>query len=74
MNMRIERIVRGFAGMMVLISLLLAHYLSTEWLWLTAFVGLNLFQSSLTRWCLLDQILRRVLGNGPEESGSCKTV
>ncbi|MHB8422392.1 MAG: YgaP family membrane protein [Leptospirales bacterium] len=72
--MRIERIVRGFAGMMILASLLLAHYLSPEWLWLTAFVGLNLFQSSLTRWCLLDRILRRVLGNGPEETGSCKTV
>lgn len=73
--MRIERIVRGFAGMMVLVSLLLAHFVSSEWLWLTAFVGLNLFQSSLTRWCLLAQILRRVLGSdGSEGTGSCKTV
>ena len=73
--MRIERIVRGFAGVVILTSLLLAHYLSTNWLWLTAFVGLNLLQSSLTRWCLLERILRRVLGKeSPGSSGSCKTV
>ena len=73
--MRIERIVRGFAGVVILTSLLLAHYLSTNWLWLTAFVGLNLLQSSLTRWCLLERILRRVLGNeAPGSAGSCKTV
>lgn len=73
--MRIERIVRGFAGAMILASLLLAHYFSANWLWLTAFVGLNLLQSSLTRWCLLERILRRVLGNeSPGSAGSCKTV
>ncbi|MHB1286654.1 MAG: YgaP family membrane protein [Leptospirales bacterium] len=70
--MRIERIVRGFAGGVVLTSLLLAHYVSPNWLWLTAFVGLNLLQSSLTRWCLLERILRRVLGK--DAPGSCKTA
>ncbi len=71
--MSIERMVRGFAGTFILVSLLLAHYESPNWLWLTAFVGANLLQSSLTRWCLLERILRRVLKNRPTE-GSCKTA
>ena len=71
--MSIERIVRGFAGTFILVSLLLAHYESPNWLWLTAFVGANLLQSSLTRWCLLERILRRILKNRPTE-GSCGTV
>ncbi len=40
--MTVERGLRLMAGAMVLISLLLAHYVSLYWLWLTAFVGLNL--------------------------------
>ncbi|MHB1927787.1 MAG: YgaP family membrane protein [Leptospirillum sp.] len=71
--MNIERMVRGFAGTFILVSLLLAHYESPNWLWLTAFVGANLLQSSLTRWCLLERILRRVLKNRSTE-GSCKTA
>lgn len=71
--MSIERIVRGFAGTFILVSLLLAHYESPNWLWFTAFVGANLLQSSLTRWCLLERILRRILKNRPTE-GSCGTV
>jgi hypothetical protein len=71
--MSIERIVRGFAGTFILVSLLLAHYESPNWLWFTAFVGANLLQSSLTRWCLLERILRRILKNRPTE-GSCGTA
>lgn len=69
----IERIIRGFAGTVILVSLVLAHYESSNWLWLTAFVGANLLQSSLTRWCLLEKILRRVLKDRPV-TGSCNTV
>lgn len=54
-----ERIVRGVAGTLILISILLAYLVSINWLILTAFVGLNLFQSSLTKWCLMDDILRK---------------
>jgi len=43
---------------MVLISLLLAHFVSLYWLWLTAFVGLNLLQSGFTNWCPAMSILR----------------
>lgn len=54
-----ERIVRGVAGSLVLISIALAYFVSINWLILTAFVGLNLFQSSLTKWCLMDDILKK---------------
>jgi hypothetical protein len=55
-----ERIIRGMAGTFVLISILLAFYVHINWLLLTAFVGLNLLQSSITKWCLMDDILRKV--------------
>ncbi|MGM0635834.1 MAG: YgaP family membrane protein [Bacteroidota bacterium] len=57
-----NRIVRGVAGTFVLISLLLAIYVNINWLWFTAFVGANLLQSSITKWCLLEDILRKVFG------------
>lgn len=54
-----NRIVRGVAGTFVLISLLLAIYVNINWLWFTAFVGVNLLQSSITQWCLMEDILRK---------------
>ncbi|MDE3186225.1 MAG: DUF2892 domain-containing protein [Acidobacteriota bacterium] len=56
--MTVERVVRILAGVMVLLSLALAHFHSPNWLWLTAFVGLNLFQSGFTNWCPAMSILR----------------
>jgi hypothetical protein len=55
-----EMIIRRFAGSFILISLLLAHYHSLNWLWFTAFVGFNLLQSSFTNFCPLEIILRRM--------------
>ena len=55
-----NRIVRGIAGAFILISLLLAIYVNQNWLWFTAFVGANLLQSSLTKWCLMDTILDKL--------------
>ncbi|MEQ8241562.1 MAG: DUF2892 domain-containing protein [Cyclobacteriaceae bacterium] len=52
-----NRIVRAVAGSFILISLLLAIYVNINWLWFTAFVGANLLQSSLTKWCLMEDIL-----------------
>jgi hypothetical protein len=49
--MTIERAVRLMAGVFTLLSLALANYFSHYWLWLTAFVGLNLSQSAFTNWC-----------------------
>ncbi|MCH8535534.1 MAG: DUF2892 domain-containing protein [Flavobacteriaceae bacterium] len=55
-----NRIVRGVAGTFVLVSVILAIYVHINWLWFTAFVGLNLLQSSLTKWCLLEDILTKL--------------
>lgn len=55
--MSVERWIRLIAGSFILISLALAHWVSPYWLWFTAFVGANLLQSSLTRWCLMEDIL-----------------
>ncbi len=55
-----ERTLRGIAGVFLLISLLLAHYVSPLWLWFTAFIGLNLFQSAFTNWCPMMWILQRL--------------
>ncbi len=55
-----NRFVRGIAGILILFSLLLAIYVNQNWLWLTAFVGANLLQSSLTKWCLMDDILTKL--------------
>lgn len=52
-----NRIVRAVAGSFVLISLLLAVFVNIHFLWFTAFVGANLLQSSMTKWCLLEDIL-----------------
>jgi len=55
-----NRIVRAIAGTFILTSLLLAIYVNQDWLWFTAFVGANLLQSSITKWCLMDDILTRL--------------
>jgi hypothetical protein len=56
--MTVERGVRLMGGVMVLLSLALAHFISLYWLWLTVFVGLNLLQSAFTNWCPAMSILR----------------
>lgn len=55
-----NRLVRTVAGTFILISLLLAIYVNQNWLWFTAFVGANLLQSSITKWCLMEQILEKL--------------
>ncbi len=57
--MTIERVVRIFAGAVILASLALAVTVSLSWLWLTAFVGANLFQSGFTGVCPLASILHK---------------
>ncbi len=58
--MSIERLVIAFAGSVVLASLLLAHFVSLNWLWLAAFVGANLLQASFTGFCPLAIVLKRL--------------
>jgi hypothetical protein len=57
--MNMERCIRLIAGSFILASLALAHWVNPNWLWFTAFVGANLFQSSLTGWCLMEDILAK---------------
>ena len=56
--MNVERALRLMAGVVILVSVALAHYVSIYWLWLTAFVGLNLLQSAFTNWCPAMTIFR----------------
>jgi len=58
--MNIDRIVLAFAGGVLLMSLLLAHFVSAYWLWLAAFVALNLLQSAFSGFCPLAAILKRL--------------
>ena len=63
--MTVERIVRIVAGFFIMLSLALAHFSGSadltrlSWLWFTAFVGFNLFQSGFTRFCPLDIMLKK---------------
>ncbi len=58
--MTLERWIRLIAGTFIMLSLILSQIHSPYWLLFTAFVGVNLFQSSLTRWCLMEDILRKL--------------
>lgn len=58
--MSIDRIVMAFAGTVILVSLALSHLHDPAWLWLTAFVGANLFQAAFTGFCPLAIILKRL--------------
>ena len=58
--MTLERWIRLIAGSFIIVSLILCQVHSHYWLLFTAFVGLNLFQSALTRWCLMADILRKL--------------
>jgi hypothetical protein len=58
--MTIDRVVFAVAGSFILISLLLAHYHSENWLWFTAFVGANLLQSAFTGFCPMAIILKKL--------------
>lgn len=60
MQASIEQWVFRFAGLMVLASALLAHFVHPNWIWLAAFVGANLFQASFTGFCPLAKVLARL--------------
>lgn len=63
--MTVERLVRIIAGSFIMLSLALAHAAGSvdlsqaSWLWFTAFVGFNLFQSGITRFCPMDIMLKK---------------
>lgn len=67
--MTVERVVRIFAGVFVLISLALGVWVNQNFFWLTAFVGANLAQSGFTGLCPLASILRKL--GVRETAGAC---
>jgi uncharacterized membrane protein YdbT with pleckstrin-like domain len=55
----INRLIRAIAGTFVILSVLLGMYVNENWFWFAIFVGANLLQSSITKWCLMENILRK---------------
>ncbi len=55
-----SRIITAIAGSFIIISVLLSIFVNQNWLWFTLFVGANLLQSSITKWCLMDDILTKL--------------
>ena len=56
----INRLIRAIAGTFIILSVLLGMYVNENWYWFTIFVGANLLQSSITKWCLMEDILRKL--------------
>lgn len=71
MKLRSERIIRIFAGAVVLTSLALGYFHSPYWYWLTAFAGFNLFQSGFTGFCPPETLLRKC---GVQRSGTADNL
>lgn len=57
----LERLIRALAGTLVLVSLTLGYFVNPQWFLLTAFVGVNLLQSSVTRFCPAEMVIQRFL-------------
>ena len=57
--MSVNEWLRAIAGLFVVVSVLLGHFVNPWFLAFTVFVGLNLFQSAFTRWCPMMAILRK---------------
>ena len=51
---------RIIVGFMVLLSVVLTVYVNPNWMWFTVFIGVNLIQSAITKWCLLETILTKL--------------
>ena len=65
--MTIERMLRLIAGLFVLVSLALGHWVNEYWYLFTAFVGFNLFQSGFTNWCPMMTFLHKLRVGSPEK-------
>ncbi|HEY9031602.1 MAG TPA: DUF2892 domain-containing protein [Kangiella sp.] len=59
-KMTAERVLMAFAGFMVLLSVVLTWYVHPYWLWLTVFVGANLFQSAFTGFCPAMMVIKKL--------------
>lgn len=67
--MTVNNSIKLIAGSFILISVLLGHFINENFFFFTAFVAINLIQSSFTKWCLMEKILLKA---GVKEGGdSC---
>lgn len=67
--MSLEHRIRLIAGTFILVSLALGTWVNPYWYWFTAFVGANLIQSAFTKWCLMEDILKKIGWDGAATSG-----
>lgn len=67
--MSLDHRIRAIAGAFILISLALAKWVNPNWLWFTAFIGVNLLQSAFTHFCLMAIILKKLGWAGPPTNG-----
>jgi len=65
-KMSLEHAVEAFAGLMVLLSVVLTYFVHPNWVWLTVFVGVNLFQQSFTGFCPAAIVMQKAFGLQPE--------
>ncbi|MHB1462698.1 MAG: YgaP family membrane protein [Armatimonadota bacterium] len=63
--MTVDRYIRMIAGILIVVSVALGHWVNPWWFAFTAFVGLNLLQSAFTNWCPMIALLRK---NGVPEN------
>ena len=63
-----NRYIRVIAGTFIIISVLLGMFVNENFLWFTLFVGANLLQSGITKWCLMEDILSKF---GVKKEGDC---
>ena len=68
--MTLDRAVQAFAGVMVLVSVALTHFVHPAFFWMTVFIGANLFQSAFTGFCPAAMVMKK-LGIGRADGASC---
>jgi hypothetical protein len=69
--MSVNDVIKVIAGMFIVSSLLLGFYVNEKWFLFTGFVGLNLFQSSFTKWCLMEKLLLKIGMTKARDSCNC---
>ena len=70
-SINVNEAIKIIAGVFIVSSLLLGHYVNENWYLFTAFVGLNLFQSGFSKWCLLEKILVKLGVKQSDDSCGC---
>lgn len=58
--MNIDKAIFAFAGIMILVSVALTHYVHPNWFWFTIFIGANLLQSAFTGFCPVATLLKKM--------------